>query len=139
MWVERGTDARMRRTANRPAAGRAGCIQWKWSCFGTALAVTGVNYLYHALPTRPRRWSRRLTFVTYVAVYTPLKQVTPCEHAHRGDSRGTAAGHRLVRGDRDDRLGRRSPCSWSCSSGSCRTSWPSPGCTGTTTPGPVTG
>jgi protoheme IX farnesyltransferase len=44
--------------------------------FGTALAVTGVNYLYHALPTPAAALVAALTFVTYVAVYTPLKQVT---------------------------------------------------------------
>jgi len=76
MWVERGTDARMRRTANRPLpAGRLNPMEVV--CFGTVLAVTGVNDLYHALPTPAAALVAALTFVTYVAVYTPLKQITP--------------------------------------------------------------
>jgi len=75
MWAERGTDARMRRTANRPLpAGRLNPMEVV--CFGTVLAVTGVNYLYHALPTPAAALVAALTFVTYVAVYTPLKQVS---------------------------------------------------------------
>jgi len=76
MWVERATDARMRRTANRPLpAGRLNHMEVV--VFGTALAVTGVNYLYHALPTPAAAMVAALTFITYVAVYTPLKLVTP--------------------------------------------------------------
>ena len=75
MWVERGTDARMRRTANRPLpAGRLHHIEVV--VFGTALAVTGVNYLYHALPSPAAALVALLSFVTYVAVYTPLKTLT---------------------------------------------------------------
>src|SRR5829696_661416 len=75
MWIERGTDARMRRTANRPLpAGRLHHIEVV--VFGTALAVTGVNYLYHALPSPAAALVALLTFVTYVAVYTPLKTQT---------------------------------------------------------------
>jgi protoheme IX farnesyltransferase len=36
-----------------------------------------VNYLYHALPTPAAALVAALTFVTYVAVYTPLKPLTP--------------------------------------------------------------
>lgn len=75
MWIERGTDARMRRTANRPLpAGRLHHIEVV--VFGTALAVTGVNYLYHALPSPAAALVALLSFVTYVAVYTPLKTQT---------------------------------------------------------------
>jgi protoheme IX farnesyltransferase len=75
MWLERGTDARMRRTADRPLpSGRLHHIEAV--VFGTALAVTGINYLYHALPSPAAAVVAALTFVTYVAVYTPLKQVT---------------------------------------------------------------
>lgn len=75
MWIERATDARMRRTANRPLpAGRLHHLEVV--VFATALAVTGVNYLYHALPTPAAALVAGLTFVTYVAVYTPLKPVT---------------------------------------------------------------
>src|SRR3954468_9165667 len=82
MWVERGTDARMRRTANRPLpAGRMQPVEVV--VFGTALAVTGVNYLYHALPSPAAATVAALTFVTYVAVYTPLKQL-PVFNTHAG-------------------------------------------------------
>jgi heme o synthase len=75
MWVERGSDARMRRTANRPLpAGRLHHMEVV--VFGTALAVTGVNYLYHALPSPAAALVATLSFVTYVAVYTPLKTQT---------------------------------------------------------------
>ena len=75
MWLERSTDARMRRTADRPLpAGRLHHLEVV--VFGTALAVTGVNYLYHALPSPAAALVAALTFVTYVAVYTPLKPVT---------------------------------------------------------------
>jgi heme o synthase len=75
MWIERFTDARMRRTANRPLpAGRLGHLEVV--CFGTFLGVTGVNYLYHALPTPGAALVAALTFVIYVAVYTPLKPLT---------------------------------------------------------------
>ena len=44
MWVERETDARMRRTANRPLpAGRLHHLEVV--AVGTAMAVTGVNSL----------------------------------------------------------------------------------------------
>jgi protoheme IX farnesyltransferase len=75
MWIERDTDARMNRTANRPLpSGRMHPIEAV--VFGTALAVTGVNYLYHALPSPAAAAVAALTFVTYVAVYTPLKGQT---------------------------------------------------------------
>ena len=75
MWVERGTDARMRRTANRPLpAGRLHPMEVV--VFATALAVTGINYLYHALPSPAAALVAMLSFVTYVAVYTPLKTMT---------------------------------------------------------------
>jgi protoheme IX farnesyltransferase len=75
MWVERGTDARMRRTADRPLpAGRLHPIEVV--VFGTALAVAGVNYLLHALPSPAAALVAAATFVSYVAIYTPLKQRT---------------------------------------------------------------
>jgi heme o synthase len=76
MWAERRTDARMRRTANRPLpAGRLNHMEVV--VFGTVLAVSGVNYLYHALPTAAAAIVAGITFFTYVAIYTPLKLVTP--------------------------------------------------------------
>jgi heme o synthase len=74
MWLERVSDTRMRRTANRPLpAGRLHHLEVV--VFGTALAVTGVNYLYHAVGPMAALVAA-LTFVTYVAVYTPLKPLT---------------------------------------------------------------
>jgi protoheme IX farnesyltransferase len=76
MWIERGSDGRMRRTANRPLpAGRLHHLEAV--VFGTALGVTGVNYMLHALSTPLPALIAAITFVTYVAVYTPLKPVTP--------------------------------------------------------------
>jgi protoheme IX farnesyltransferase len=75
MWIERETDARMRRTADRPLpAGRLHHLEVV--VFATALVVTGINYLYHALPSPAAAIVAGLTFVTYVLVYTPLKTVT---------------------------------------------------------------
>jgi len=75
MWLERASDARMHRTADRPLpAGRLHHIEVV--VFGTALAVTGVNYLYHALPTPGAALVAAITFLTYVAIYTPLKPHT---------------------------------------------------------------
>lgn len=75
MWIERDTDTRMRRTANRPLpAGRLHHLEVV--VFGTAIAVTGVNYLYHALPSPYAALVSALTFISYVAIYTPLKPVT---------------------------------------------------------------
>jgi heme o synthase len=74
-YVERHFDARMRRTARRPAA--AGRLTPSAVlAFGTALALTGsiylaiaVNLLASALAT--------FTLLTYLFVYTPLKRKTP--------------------------------------------------------------
>ncbi|WP_020475093.1 heme o synthase [Zavarzinella formosa] len=75
MWIERDTDTRMRRTANRPLpAGRLHHLEVV--VFGTAIAVTGVNYLWHALPTPYAAIVSAITFISYVAIYTPLKPVT---------------------------------------------------------------
>ena len=105
MWLERETDTRMRRTANRPLpAGRLHHVEVV--VVGTAMAVTGLNYLYHALPSPAAAIVAALSFVTYVLIYTPLKPVTVF-NTHIGAIPGRlAAGHRLVCGDRDDRLGR---------------------------------
>ncbi len=75
MWMERDTDTRMKRTANRPLpAGRLHHLEVL--VFGTFLAVTGVNYLYHAVASPYAAVVAALTFISYVAIYTPLKPVT---------------------------------------------------------------
>src|SRR5216683_5921070 len=71
-WIERDSDARMRRTENRPLpSGRVQPVEAL--VFGSVLGVVGVAYLAVALP---RPWAALLaavTFVGYVFVYTPLK------------------------------------------------------------------
>jgi protoheme IX farnesyltransferase len=73
--LERNTDARMRRTENRPLpAGRMHPLEVL--VFGCVLGVTGVVYL--AL-TLQRPWAAVIagaTFVSYVFIYTPLKRRT---------------------------------------------------------------
>ena len=85
MWVERGTDARMRRTANRPLPAGV-CIHME-----VVVLRDGAGCHRGQLPVpRPADAGRgmvaALTFVTYVAVYTPLK------HDHR---RGTRTSGRF--------------------------------------------
>jgi protoheme IX farnesyltransferase len=76
MWIERITDARMRRTSNRPLpAGRLHHMEAV--VFGTALVITGLNYMYHALPSPAAAIVAGLTFISYVLIYTPLKTITP--------------------------------------------------------------
>ena len=75
MWIERSTDSRMKRTANRPLpTGRLNHLEAV--SLGTALAVIGVNYLFHALPSPAAAFVAAMTFLIYVAVYTPLKPIT---------------------------------------------------------------
>jgi heme o synthase len=74
-WLERHSDARMRRTENRPLpSGRL--LPLEALVFGSLLGVAGVAFLAVALP---RPWAALLaaaTFVGYVFVYTPLKSRT---------------------------------------------------------------
>ncbi len=71
-WLERDSDARMRRTENRPLpSGRLQPVEAL--LFGSLLGVVGVAYLAVALPTPWAALVAAVTFVGYVAVYTPLK------------------------------------------------------------------
>jgi protoheme IX farnesyltransferase len=71
-FLERKSDARMRRTANRPLpAGRLHPAEALF--FGLALAVIGIAYLALALPTPAAAVAAAVTLVTYVGLYTPLK------------------------------------------------------------------
>ncbi len=74
-YLERGTDAFMRRTANRPLpAGRLRHSEALW--FGVFLAVTGGTELWIA--ARPLASVLALaTLATYLIFYTPLKRRTP--------------------------------------------------------------
>jgi len=74
-YIERGFDAQMRRTAQRPAA--AGCLTPSAVlAFGTALAVSGSIYLALAVNLLASVLAT-LTLLTYLFVYTPLKRKTP--------------------------------------------------------------
>jgi len=74
--LERHSDARMRRTENRPLpAGRLQPLEV--AVFGTLLGVGGVADLGLLLPSPWAALVAALTFLGYVFVYTPLKPVTP--------------------------------------------------------------
>jgi protoheme IX farnesyltransferase len=73
-WLERHTDARMPRTANRPLpAGRL--LPEEVLAFGGGLAFGGFLYLL-SLPQPTAALVAALAFVSYLALYTPLKQRT---------------------------------------------------------------
>jgi protoheme IX farnesyltransferase len=74
-WLERHSDARMRRTADRPLpAGRLAPAEAL--AFGLTLGVVGVTYLALLLRAPWAALVAAVTFVLYVAVYTPLKRRT---------------------------------------------------------------
>lgn len=74
-WWERESDAKMRRTENRPLpAGRLGAVPSLW--FGLTISAAGLAYLLLAVNT--------ISFVVglatlsaYVLIYTPLKNQSP--------------------------------------------------------------
>jgi protoheme IX farnesyltransferase len=74
--LERNSDARMRRTENRPLpAGRMQPLEVL--AFGFTLGLGGVIYL---AVTIQRPWAALIaavTFISYVFIYTPLKRRTP--------------------------------------------------------------
>jgi protoheme IX farnesyltransferase len=74
-WYERAADAQMNRTRNRPIpSGRVGSRSA--AAFGVALSILGFADL--ALGTNPLAALLGLfTLVTYLFVYTPLKQRSP--------------------------------------------------------------
>jgi protoheme IX farnesyltransferase len=75
-WIERHSDARMRRTADRPLpSGRL--LPLEALVFGLLLAGVGIAYLACTLRDPSAALVAALTFVGYVAVYTPLKARTP--------------------------------------------------------------
>ncbi len=74
-WLERDTDARMRRTESRPLpAGRLGGREV--FVFGVALAVVGLTYMLLAVPHPLAAGVTAFTFASYVGLYTPLKRLT---------------------------------------------------------------
>jgi protoheme IX farnesyltransferase len=75
-WYERDSDARMRRTEKRPLpSGRLQSSEVFF--FGVLLGMGGVLYLALTLSQVTAAVIAALTFVLYVAVYTPLKRLTP--------------------------------------------------------------
>jgi heme o synthase len=74
-WWERRADAKMNRTANRPIVAGRVSAQEAFS-FGLSLTLVGIVYLLVALPTPAAAIAAAATAFLYVAVYTPLKQVT---------------------------------------------------------------
>lgn len=74
-WIERGPDSRMKRTANRPmASGRMRPAEGL--LFALITSIGGCAYLAWAFGPLAAALSAGLVF-SYVAVYTPLKRVTP--------------------------------------------------------------
>ena len=74
-WWERKSDARMRRTANRPLpAGRL--HPGEALGLGFVLSVVGIADLLISLPSPAAAIVAVVTLVTYVFVYTPLKPIT---------------------------------------------------------------
>jgi len=71
-WLERKTDARMKRTADRPLpSGRVYPIEAL--LFGSLLGIVGITYLALMLPGPAAAIVAAITFISYVGVYTPLK------------------------------------------------------------------
>jgi protoheme IX farnesyltransferase len=74
-WYEREADGKMRRTERRPLpSGRMLPGRALW--FGLLLSVLGFVELYWGANPLTA-WLGLFTQVTYLAVYTPLKQLTP--------------------------------------------------------------
>jgi protoheme IX farnesyltransferase len=78
-WLERDTDARMPRTADRPLpAGRLSVFQVL--CFSALTIVSGLAYLLLAVGAKTAALGL-LTWVIYVWIYTPLKTRTSANTA----------------------------------------------------------
>ena len=74
-WLERPSDALMKRTENRPLpAGRLQPLEA--AAFGAGLGLVGLVYLAVALPNPLAALVAAFTFASYVFIYTPLKRVT---------------------------------------------------------------
>ena len=134
-YWERDVDALMERTRMRALPeGRLAPLEAL--LFGAATTAGGLAVLAIGAG-----WLAALvTAATFVALRVRLHAAQAADlavHAGRCRARGAAAGHGL--GGRPRRHRRSAPgcCSASCSSGSCRTRWPSPGSTRPTTRAPA--
>lgn len=78
-WLEPKSDALMNRTADRPLAA-ARMTSREVACFGTAAALAGVAYLSTLVNARTAALGA-LTWLVYVAFYTPLKSRSPLNTA----------------------------------------------------------
>lgn len=74
-WIERDIDVKMRRTADRPLpSGRLSPAE----VFGLGGALAALGFLYQLVALPPAACVvTAFTFVSYLAVYTPSKRVTP--------------------------------------------------------------
>ncbi len=73
-WLERDIDAKMHRTLKRPLpAGRL--TPFESLAFGLGLGMAGLAYLFLTVPY-PAGVVAAATFISYVAIYTPLKTMT---------------------------------------------------------------
>ena len=74
-WMERKTDALMKRTANRPLpSGRLHPAEA--FAFGALLGIGGTVYLAMTVPHLSAAIIAAVTLLSYVFIYTPLKRVT---------------------------------------------------------------
>lgn len=74
MVIERATDARMRRTAQRPLpAGRM--KTWPAALYGVALSALGIAYLAGLVNVLTAALGA-FTLIGYVAIYTPMKRLS---------------------------------------------------------------
>jgi len=74
-WLERESDAQMRRTENRPLpTGRLSSAEV--FCFGVALSIVGLGYMFFLMLHPLAGALTAATLVSYVFVYTPLKRKT---------------------------------------------------------------
>jgi protoheme IX farnesyltransferase len=74
-WLERVTDAAMRRTENRPLpSGRLSAPEAL--AFGVVLSVLGLGYMFLLMTHVLAPMLTAATLVSYVFLYTPLKRVT---------------------------------------------------------------
>jgi len=74
-WLERTSDAAMRRTENRPLpAGRLSPAEAL--AFGAVLSIVGLGYMFLVMTNVLAAILTAATLLSYVFVYTPLKRVT---------------------------------------------------------------